>query len=29
VNVYRMDDGRIAEIWSYDSNPYELDEFWS
>ena len=29
VNVYRIDDGRIAEIWSYDSNPYELDEFWS
>jgi ketosteroid isomerase-like protein len=29
VNVYRLHDGKIAEIWSYDSDPYALDEFWS
>jgi uncharacterized protein len=29
VNVYRLRDGEIAEIWSYDSDPYALDEFWS
>ena len=29
VNVYRLGDGRITEIWSYDSDPYALDEFWS
>ncbi len=26
VNVYRLH-GKIAEIWSYDSDPYALDEF--
>ena len=29
VNVYRLRDGKITEIWSYDSDPYALDEFWS
>ena len=29
VNVYRLRDGKIIEIWSYDSDPYALDEFWS
>jgi uncharacterized protein len=29
VNVYRLSDGKIIEIWSYDSDPYALDEFWS
>ena len=29
VNVYRLEGGRITEIWSYDSDPYALDEFWS
>jgi uncharacterized protein len=29
VNVYEMRRGKIAEIWSYDSDPYALDEFWS
>jgi hypothetical protein len=29
VNVYEISGGRIAEIWSYDSDPYALDEFWS
>jgi len=29
VNVYELRDGKIAEIWSYDSDPYALDEFWS
>jgi len=29
VNVYELRDGKIVEIWSYDSDPYALDEFWS
>jgi ketosteroid isomerase-like protein len=29
VNVYEMRGGKIAEIRSYDSDPYALDEFWS
>src|SRR5215204_3691849 len=29
VNVYRMSDGKIRELWTYDSDPYALDEFWS
>ena len=29
VNVYRMSDGKITELWTYDSDPYALDEFWS
>jgi|SRR5215207_4710830 len=29
VNVYRMRDGKITELWSYDSDPYALDEFWA
>ncbi|HET7270032.1 MAG TPA: nuclear transport factor 2 family protein [Rubrobacter sp.] len=29
VNVYHLRDGKIVEIWSYDSDPYALDEFWS
>ena len=29
VNVYRLRDGQIAEIWSYDFDPYALDEFWA
>ena len=29
VNVYRLRAGKIAEIWSYDSDPYALDEFWA
>jgi ketosteroid isomerase-like protein len=29
VNVYERREGKIAEIWSYDSEPYALDEFWS
>ena len=29
VNVYRLRDGELAEIWSYDSIPYALDGFWS
>ena len=29
VNVYRLQEGKIVEIWSYDSDPYALDEFWS
>ena len=29
VNVYRLRDGKITEIWSYDADPYALDEFWS
>jgi ketosteroid isomerase-like protein len=29
VNVYELRDGKIAEIWSYDSDPYALDDFWS
>ncbi len=29
VNVYRLRGGKIAEIWSYDSDPYALDEFWA
>jgi ketosteroid isomerase-like protein len=28
VNVYQLRGGKIAEIWSYDSDPYALDEFW-
>jgi len=29
VNVYHLRGGKIVEIWSYDSDPYALDEFWS
>jgi uncharacterized protein len=29
VNVYRMSDGKIVELWTYDSDPYALDEFLS
>jgi ketosteroid isomerase-like protein len=29
VNVYRLLDGQIVEIWSYDFDPYALDEFWA
>ena len=29
VNVYELRESKIAEIWSYDSDPYALDEFWS
>ena len=29
VNVYRLRGGKISEIWSYDSDPYALDEFWA
>ncbi len=29
VNVYQLRGGKIAEIWSYDSDPYALDEFWA
>ena len=29
VNVYRLRDGQIVEIWSYDFDPYALDEFWA
>jgi ketosteroid isomerase-like protein len=29
VNVYHLRGGKIGEIWSYDSDPYELDEFWA
>jgi ketosteroid isomerase-like protein len=29
VNVYHLREGKIVEIWSYDSDPYALDEFWS
>jgi ketosteroid isomerase-like protein len=29
VNVYRLREGKLVEIWSYDSDPYALDEFWS
>jgi ketosteroid isomerase-like protein len=29
VNVYRLRDSEIAEIWSYDSDSYALDKFWS
>ncbi len=29
VNVYRLRDGQIVEIWSYDFDPYALDAFWT
>jgi hypothetical protein len=29
VNVYHLRGSKIAEIWSYDSDPYALDEFWA
>jgi hypothetical protein len=29
VNVYHLRGGKIVEIWSYDSDPYALDEFWT
>ena len=29
VNVYQLRGGKIVEIWSYDSDPYALDEFWA
>src|SRR5919205_556032 len=25
VNVYRLRDGKIVELWSYDDDPYALD----
>jgi uncharacterized protein len=28
VNVYRLHDEQIVEIWSCDFDPYALDEFW-
>jgi ketosteroid isomerase-like protein len=29
ANVYRLHGGKIVELWSYDDDPYALDEFWS
>jgi hypothetical protein len=29
VNVYRLRDGQIVEIWSYDFGPYALDVLWA
>jgi ketosteroid isomerase-like protein len=29
VNVYRLRDDQIVEIWSYDFDPYALDAFWA
>ena len=29
VNVYRLRHGKLSELWSYDADPYALDEFWS
>jgi ketosteroid isomerase-like protein len=29
VNVYRLRDGQIVEIWSYDFAPYALDVLWA
>ena len=29
VNVYRLREAQIVEIWSYDFDPYALDEFWA
>ena len=29
VNVYRLCDGQIVEIWSYDFGPYALDVLWA
>lgn len=29
VVVYHMRDGKIAETWSHDYDPYALDQFWS
>ena len=29
VNVYHLRKAKIVEIWSYDSDPYALDEFWT
>ncbi len=29
VNVYRMSEGKITEVWMYDSDPYALEEFFS
>ncbi len=27
VNLYRVEDGKIAEILVYEANQYEVDEF--
>jgi ketosteroid isomerase-like protein len=29
VNIYRLHNGQIVEIWSYDFDPYALDAFWA
>jgi ketosteroid isomerase-like protein len=29
VAVYRIRNGKIAEVWSYSADQYALDEFWS
>jgi ketosteroid isomerase-like protein len=29
VNVYRLRDGQIVEIWSHDFGPYALDALWA
>jgi hypothetical protein len=29
ANVYRVRDGRIAEIWIYEADQYEVDELLS
>ena len=29
VNIYRLRDDQIVEIWSYDFDPYALDAFWA
>jgi uncharacterized protein len=28
VNVYRFQDGKLAEYWSYTYDQYSVDEFW-
>jgi len=29
VNVVRLRDGKAVEFWSYTTDQYALDEFWS
>lgn len=29
VNVARIEDGRIAEFWTYPDDVYAIDEFWN
>jgi ketosteroid isomerase-like protein len=29
VNVARVEDGRIAEFWTFPEDQYKVDEFWS